>query len=341
MNHHAEAEYRPGDGVIYSEDISSARTEALFGACDGLGLARAPGRLPTRRTTMADQAAQTAYGPMVVAATEQYYPERQRLVHDALALRFLPSGLRAAVRLTRWSPLRSLLFHLAERSAPGTWGGVLCRKRYIDDKLHEALGAGIQAVVNLGAGLDTRAYRLAAAGTLPVFEVDLPENIAYKQAVLQKLYGSIPAHVTLVPIDFDRQDLESALVSHGYRAEYRGFFIWEAVTQYLSEDGVRKTLSSLAGMESGSRLVFTYILKDFIDGTDRHGQDTLYEIYRVKRPLWHFGLEPEQVAPFLARYGWQELEQAGSREYVQRYVQPARRTLPVMEIERAVYAARK
>lgn len=30
MNHHAEAEYRSGDGVIYSEDISSARTEALF-----------------------------------------------------------------------------------------------------------------------------------------------------------------------------------------------------------------------------------------------------------------------------------------------------------------------
>lgn len=289
---------------------------------------------------MANQAAQTAYGPMVVAATEQYYPERQRLVHDELALRFLPSGLRAVVRLTRWSPLRSLLFHLAERSARGTWGGVLCRKRYIDDKLHEALGAGIQAVVNLGAGLDTRAYRLAATSTLPVFEVDLPENITYKKAMLQKLYGNIPAHVTLVPLDFDRQDLASALVSQGYRAEYRSFFIWEAVSQYLSEDGVRKTLSSLAGVESGSRLVFTYIRKDFIDGTNRHGQDNLYEIYRVKRPLWHFGLEPDQVGAFLERYGWRELEQAGTEEYTSRYLVPAGRTLPVMEIERAVYAAK-
>jgi methyltransferase (TIGR00027 family) len=275
---------------------------------------------------------------MSVVAIEQYYPEGQRLVQDELAFQFLPLGLKALAKLTRWSPIRALMFNLSERGARGVWGGVLCRKRYIDDKLLEALSAGIQAVVILGAGLDTRAYRLAALCTVPVFEVDLPENIAYKRAKLLELYGSVPAHVALVPLDFDSQDLASGLASQGYRAEYKSFFVWEAVTQYLSENGVRKTLSSLAQTKSGSRLVFTYVRKDFIDGTARYGLDALYETYRVKRQLWHFGLEPKQVAAFLEQYAWKELEQVGSQEYTLRYLKPVGRAVPVMEIERAVYA---
>jgi methyltransferase (TIGR00027 family) len=215
---------------------------------------------------------------------------------------------------------------------------VLCRKRYIDDKLLEAVSAGIQAVVILGAGLDTRAYRLPALGALPVFEVDFPENIAYKRTKLRELYGSVPAHVALVPLDFNSQDLAGGLASHGYRAEHQSFFIWEGVTQYLSEEAVHKTLSLLAQAKAGSRLVFTYVRKDFIDGTARYGLDALYEAYRGKRQLWHFGLEPEQVAALLEQYAWKELEQAGSQEYLLRYLEPLGRVLPVMEIERAVCA---
>ena len=39
-------------------------------------------------------AAQTAFGPMVIAAAEQYVPEAQRLVDDDLAVQFLPLNLR-------------------------------------------------------------------------------------------------------------------------------------------------------------------------------------------------------------------------------------------------------
>ena len=287
---------------------------------------------------MANQAAQTAYGPMSIVAAEQYYPPGQRLVQDELAAQFLPPSLKALARLARWSPIRDFVFNLSERRARGVWGSVLCRKRYIDDKLLEAVSAGLQAVVILGAGLDTRAYRLAAPGVIPVFEVDLPENIAYKKAKLHELYGSVPAHVALVPLDFDNQDLASGLAAQGYRAEYQSFFIWEAVTQYLSEAGVQKTLGSLACAKAGSRLVFTHIRQDFIDGTDRYGLEPLYGAYRGKVPLWHFGLEPQQVAAFLAPYAWKELEQVGTQEYTARYLKPARRVVPVTEIERAVYA---
>jgi methyltransferase (TIGR00027 family) len=289
---------------------------------------------------MANQAAQTAYGPMSIVAIEQYYPAGQRLVQDELAFQFLPPGLKALVKLTRWSPIRAWMFNLSEKRARGVWGGVLCRKRYIDDKLLEAVSAGINAIVNLGAGLDTRAYRLGEQAAIPVFELDLPENIEYKRAKLQQVYGGVPDYVTLVPIDFDSQELASVLASHGYRDVYKSFFILEAVTQYLSEDGVQNTFRFLARANTGSRLAFTYVRKDFIDGIAFYGLEALYQAYRGKRQYWHFGLEPGQIATFLGQYAWRELEQAGSQEFTLRYLKPASRAIPVMEIERAVYAVK-
>ncbi len=47
-------------------------------------------------------AAQTAFGPMVQAAIEQYEPPERRLVDDDLALSILPAGQRAMVRAMRW-----------------------------------------------------------------------------------------------------------------------------------------------------------------------------------------------------------------------------------------------
>ena len=67
----------------------------------------------------------------------------------------------------------------SEFTGPGLWANLACRKRFIDDKLTEALD-DIDAVVILGAGLDTRAYLLTRQVRIPVFEVDLPVNIARK-----------------------------------------------------------------------------------------------------------------------------------------------------------------
>ncbi|HSD85087.1 MAG TPA: SAM-dependent methyltransferase, partial [Anaerolineae bacterium] len=103
-------------------------------------------------------------------------------------------------------------------------------------------------------------------------------------------------------------------------------------------EGIRRTFNFLAQVQAGSRLVFTYVRKDFIEGTARYGLDLLYRTYRLRRRLWHFGWEPQQVAAFLAEYGWKEVEQVGSQEYTSRYLKPSGRTMPVLEIERAVYA---
>jgi methyltransferase (TIGR00027 family) len=282
-------------------------------------------------------AAKTAFGPIVLAAIEQQETPDHRLVDDDLAASFLPKPLRAVVRATRFGPVRRAVIAASERSGPGLWANLSCRKSYIDDNLAESL-PDVGAVVILGAGLDTRPYRLARLGDVPVFEVDLPVNIARKRAIVSRVIGAVPASVQLVSVDFGRGDLMATLASYGYRAEVPTFFIWEGVTQYLTADAVAATFDQLALAASGSRLNFTYVRRDFIEGVNLYGAPTLYRKFRQRSQLWKFGLLPEDVAGFLTDYGWRLIDQAGPDELMDRYVRPAGRNLTASQIEWSAYA---
>jgi methyltransferase (TIGR00027 family) len=282
-------------------------------------------------------AAQTAFGPMVQAAIEQYEPPQRRLVNDDLALSILPAGQRALVRTMRWPLLRRLAISAGERAVRGSWSLIACRKRYVDAKLDEALGE-IDGVVILGAGMDTRAYRLARRSDIPVLEVDLPVNIVRKEAAVQRAIGAVPSSVHLVPIDFERDDLITTLAGHGYRTDARTFFIWEGVTQYLTENAVRATLGALRAAAGGSRLVFTYIRRDFIDGENIYDAGILYKRFRQRQQVWRFGLDPDHVSVFVAEYGWRLVEQAGPDYFLRNYIRPTARNLAASQLEWSAYA---
>jgi methyltransferase (TIGR00027 family) len=136
-----------------------------------------------------NSAAQTAFGPMVLAAMEQTEPPGRRLVDDELAARFLPAPTRWLVTTTPPKLMRRLLMAAMDRDGPGLWANFACRKRYIADKVSEALD-DVDAVVVLGAGLGTLAYRLARTTDVPIFEVDLPVNIKRKAAAVRRVLGA-------------------------------------------------------------------------------------------------------------------------------------------------------
>jgi methyltransferase (TIGR00027 family) len=284
------------------------------------------------------RAAQTAFGPMVIVAVEQYFPPSQRLVQDDLAARFLPPAWKLMAPVSHWGSLRNLFVKASEKRAPGVWGGVLCRKRYADDRVTDAVKQGIGQVVMLGAGLDTRAYRLVVPAGVPAFEIDLPANIEYKQARLLAIYGQVPERVALIPLDFQTDDLAAALSARGFEIHKPAMFVWEAVTQYLTEDSVRKTLLYLSNAATGSRLIFTYVRQDFLDGTNLYGTEGLYRDFVVTDRVWRFGIDPLKVDDLLRQYGWVEREQVGRAEYCSRYIAPRGRELSVTDIERFVYA---
>jgi methyltransferase (TIGR00027 family) len=277
-------------------------------------------------------AAKTAFGPMVQVAIEQYEPPHRRIVDDDLAASMLPAGQRAVVRAMRWPLLRRMTIAAGEKTVPGAWSIVTCRKRFIDDKLVEAL-PDVDTVVILGSGLDTRALRIARRSDVPVFEVDLPVNVARKKDAVRRAITVLPPSVHLVGLDFERDDLVDTLTENGYRTDARTFFLWEGVTQYLTEDAVRATFVALEGAPVGSRLVFTYVRRAFIDGTTMYGATALYTRFRQREQVWKFGLEPDEIEGFTRTYGWRLVEQAGPDYYREHYIRPSGRDLTASDLE--------
>jgi O-methyltransferase involved in polyketide biosynthesis len=111
------------------------------------------------------------------------------------------------------------------------------------------------------------------------------------------------------------------------------------VTQYLNQDAVRATLVALqAAAPAGSRLVFTYVRRDFIEGANMYDAAILYERFRQRQQVWRFGLDPEQVSAFVAEYGWQLVEQAGPDYYLRNYIEPTGRKLAASQLEWTAYA---
>ncbi|MCX4095940.1 SAM-dependent methyltransferase [Nocardia sp. alder85J] len=281
---------------------------------------------------MADKVADTAMGPMVVVAGEQRLPVERRLCTDELAASMLPPPARWLVGP---GPVRRLLKAGTERHSPGVWNGIACRKRYLDELVTAALDDGAEALVLLGAGLDTRGVRLAAPRGVPDFELDKLSNLAVKRRRIR-----LPDTVFAVPVDFAVDDLGAVLAAAGWQSGSRTVFVWEGVTQYLTEAAVRSTLAALAGVAPGCTLGFTFVQRDFLDGTDLYGAPKMRQRFVTRDAIWKFGLAPAAVPELLAEYGWQQTEQVGAAEYRTRYLTPAGRDEPVNDVERCVRAVK-
>jgi methyltransferase (TIGR00027 family) len=325
----------PGLTCVMKPGVNGRRRRELR---TGLGVsyqrAQVPGLEFSRGENSCENSnhANSTRGGRAIPSTEH------RIIDDGLAARLLPFGGRAFVGLLRMRWMRDWIIALSEKSNPGIWGGLLWRKRYIDETLVASRNE-IKQVVNLGAGFDTRAYRLPSLSGVPVWEIDQRENAKAKESQLRKVFRAIPSNVKLVPADFDHDDLASILAAQGFSAGKATFFIWEAVTQYLTERAVRATFDWLAKAAPGSHLVFTYVRKNFLNGKALCGWENGYRRF-VATKVWLFGMEPEDCPTFLRGYGWQIIEDVGYDELADKYIGPTRRQLRSTPVERIVHAVR-
>ena len=104
---------------------------------------------------------------------------------------------------------------------------------------------------------------------MPVFEVDHPDTQAAKRSALRRALPALPDNVTFVPSDFNLETLDRTMVEAGYRPEQPTVFLWEGVTDYLTEPIVDSTLRWCARTASaGSVVLFTYVHSDVLDNPD-------------------------------------------------------------------------
>lgn len=271
----------------------------------------------------------------LLRAIESCRPEGERLFDDRFSRGLLPAPWKVFLL----PGLRHAVAAVVEARGPGGLGNLLCRTRYIDDTLRDALKAGSEQVIILGAGFDARAYRIRGIDQCRVFEVDLPGPQGLKQAPLLKVFGTLASHVVFVPIDFNRQTLEDVMGAAGFRACARTFFVWEGVTQYISAEAVDATLKFVSGASAGSGIVFTYVHRGIIDGYARSETDEqLMGLARSAGTPWIFGLDPAELEEYLAARGLTFVEQVSVPEYRARYLEPRGREMNVFWGEKVVLA---
>ena len=132
---------------------------------------------------------------------------------------------------------------------------LLARTRFYDEALRDALHAGVQQVLILGAGQDTRAYRFArelVSRDVRVIEADQPPTIHEKRAAAHRL-DAYP-HVRWVEIDLEDVRWSDWVGDAGLRRGIPTFVMMEGVAPYLTEDAYRRALRFLAELVGpGSR----------------------------------------------------------------------------------------
>jgi len=178
------------------------------------------------------------------------------------------------------------------------------RTRHIDAVFEDSLKSGARQVVILGAGLDSRAYRAPdSVRRTRVFEVDFPPTQEYKKKRVLEIMGSLPGHVTYVPIDFTKEDLGTVLGKAGYDRTLKTIFVWEGVTFYIPEAAVDATLRFVAANSApGSRIVFDYFLASGLKAPNPALKDVMKRLEAVREPLI-FGLPDDDPEGFIGRRG--------------------------------------
>ena len=179
------------------------------------------------------------------------------------------------------------------------------RTTFFDAALDRHIGDIAQCVV-LGAGNDTRSYRLPFGTKVRCFEVDTAKTQEFKREMLRKA-GVEAARVTFVPADLMTDDWLATLVKAGFDPERPTFFLLEGVTMYLDREAVENVLRTIAGTASGSVVAFDYFTTDTIESQSLYLRSARAVLNAIGEP-WTFGIEStpparDQVAAFLKACG--------------------------------------
>jgi len=283
----------------------------------------------------------SALSNAALRAAESYYPEDERLFYDEAAFNLMPSLWKLFLKLMKFSPLREMIYAKRDKEMPGVIGNLLYRTKYIDDILRENLEE-MEQILILGAGFDTRALRIEGIDGLKVFEVDHPQTISKKKKGLKNIYQELPEHLRLIEIDFEKRALKEVLQENNFDENKKTFVIWEGVTQYLEKEAVDNVFDYFAELKSGSRVLFTYIIKEVVAGSERSQvNQKIIDFVKDMGSPWKTGFKSTKIEDILKSRRLELIEDVGRDEYKKRYSHLTKREISIYHRERTVYALKK
>ena len=195
--------------------------------------------------------ATTAIAVAVIRARET--SRADRLYTDPLAEVFVDAA-RRGFPAERWSRLSALV----DQFYAGRTVGV----RLFDDRFRAALATGVRQFVLLGAGLDTRAFRLDLPPDAVVYEIDLPELFAFKESVVAGVGAEPTCRRVVVAADL-REDWRKALLNSGFQYTAPTYWVDEGSLGALTQEWSRRVVETLTDLSApGSRFDAARLLAD-------------------------------------------------------------------------------
>jgi methyltransferase (TIGR00027 family) len=173
---------------------------------------------------------------------------------------------------------------------------MVARTTGIDRLVRYAILRGIDTVINLGAGLDTRPYRMELPPTLQWVEVDFSTTIDYKNEVLK---NDVPAcRLQRVASDLSHDGERQTLLAQLGEKTKKALIITEGVIAYLTSKQAEKLSYDLYAVPT-----FQYWIMDYRQGELRNNEyiKKLNKEKLARTPLQFNEPHPLQ---FFGRDGW-------------------------------------
>jgi methyltransferase (TIGR00027 family) len=225
----------------------------------------------------------TAFWVAMYRAFESERPDA--IFHDAYA-RIL-AGERGASIVSELPQGQALAWSMIVRTA------------VIDELVQDCIARGARTVLNLGAGLDTRAYRLALPAAVNWFDVDFPAMIEYRAACLQQekpvcRYYSVAA-------DLGDSAARAELFAQARASEGPLLVLTEGLLVYLEPQQVRELATQLH-----SEVLARWWLTDLIAPILVNTIGVLWQQQlSAGDSCWRFA--PADGSKFFAASGWREI----------------------------------
>ncbi len=267
----------------------------------------------------------------------------RRLFDDAFAAAFLTGRLTALAAFASLPAIGRLATHFLDIGWPRTRSSAVVRTRLIDDLVRQAIRSGARQALLLGAGFDSRPYRLEELRDVPLFEVDHPATQRAKRQRLQAHGGPLPANVCFVPVDFEKDDLETALLHAGFDATVATVAVWEGVVSYLTPAAVDQNFRMLARiLPHRSQLIFSYVHQGALDGSVAFPEARRWKSsVRSSGEPFIFGFDPAALADYLRPRGFKLVSDVSTAEAARSYCEPLDRNEPGSELYRIAAAQRE
>jgi methyltransferase (TIGR00027 family) len=175
---------------------------------------------------------------------------------------------------------------------------IVIRTKFLDDLLQQASASGVRQIVLLGAGMDSRAFRMDWPEGTRLFEVDTAAPLDFKASVLRQERAVARCERIAVAVDL-REDWPRTLTAAGHDPTMPTVWIAEGLLIYLPGDAVDLLLARISAQSAaGSRMGLTLGSRGAIE---RFGADA---VPGSAASMWVSEM-PDDPVGWLAGHGWE------------------------------------